>query len=814
MKIIALLMWFLPCLALADAANDLQLARQGSTDYVIVQGENPIPAEKFAAEELSRLLQQITGAVFPVHTEDPDRVPARAIYVGHTRFAADQQINLSAVGPDHWYVRSVGEQLILCGGRPRGTIYAVQEFLEQELGCRWFDPDNQILPAHRDLKLSPVRKNGEPLFRERNIYTQLPATPADDLFRTRMMDTRPKSAKFGFGYGLGTHTAWTYSVNFPEDQPEWLALNAKGERPRSTSGHGPGQICLTHPGARDHVLQQLRERIRKNQAEVKESSDGREPQRIFAINQNDIHFICQCPACQALSASEEADSGVLVDFINALADQIITEFPEVTLETWAYANTIKPPKQVRPRENVLIRVIQLNGEWSNDARGKKNWEPAWYPDLFRPRSHPVNLEATELLLQWSRMSSHLGIWGYWLQYNEDFPSPYLNLRNIHQELKLYKDCKVKSIFIENEGAQTTSFFALKNWVGWKLMQDPDQELLPLTQIFMDGYYRKAAGPMRDYMNLLEDSIAAVPPEAGNLSALKPAGRLYLTPAFFRTAQTLLDQAESACPADSPERLNVRRERIPVDAALYAMWGLLDNQLAAGEKLPWERPAIRLRYEQYRGEQMQKRGAPGTEQELQDELQKLDKISEENLSLHIVPPPGYGRDNLLTNGDFSEGVTAWEKNATQRAVEPRIDTSVVPAGISQSLRFSGSAGNRVFHTQTVKVPAGARKLRLGGWLKTEDLDHHWEAMLQVVVTVRSPQGQTTIRTHVAARTPYQNASMNWSFFGRDFDVDGEVLTATVYLLTGHPGGEAVQDAKPNTGTAWFADLTLEVIRSQP
>lgn len=809
MKTIALLLFSLSILTFAEVT--LQLAQDGQTGYVIMQSAAPIPAENLAAAELGRLLREISGAVFPIQKEMPGTPPpAKAIYVGQTVFALGLPMGLREAGPDKWFVRSVGEHLVLAGGHPRGTLYAVHEFLEQELGCRWFDQHNEFIPKQANLRVNPVDRRGEPWFRERHIYTQLPETPAYHLFRTRLKDTRPKPAPYGFGYGLGTHTAWTYAKNFPADKPEYLALNTSGERPPSTSGHGPGQICLTHPGAREHVLQQLRQRIQNNRTDTENANDGRERQRIFAINQNDTHFICYCPACQALSAEQEADSGALVDFINFLADAIKVEFPDVLLETWAYSNTIKPPKGIRPRDNVLIRVIQLNGEWSSDARGKENWSPEWYPDLFRPRSHPVNRQARELLWQWGRMAHHLGIWGYWLQFGTSFPSPYINLRNIHQELKLYKECKVSSVFIENEGAETTSFFALKNWVGWKLMQDPDQDLAPLVRTFVQGYYGQAADAMLEYLNFLEDAIAAVPAEAGNLSALKEERRPYLTPAFFLKAMQLLDRAETECPADTPERLNVRRERIPVDAALYAMWGLLNNPLPEPQKLLWDRDAIRKRYEECRLEQMHQRGAPGNKEKLQEHLQKLDETAAANLQRHIVPPPGYGTRNLLQNGNFAEGLSGWRKLAESvLLLSPEIDpVSSTPFGPGPALCFRGAKDKHVCWVQNVPVPPGIRNFRLGGWMRKEAFDNGWQASLQAVFSIRSADGKVSTRTVTAGSTPYQNSSMGWSFFGIDFQVEDEILAVSVQLRTSHPSGEKVHISKPNAGTAWFANLALE------
>lgn len=580
------------------SGKSLELASQGKTDYAIVLAAEPIPAEQFSVEELSRHLEQICGVTFAIRREGESPLAGKAIYVGQTEYARRQGIDFSRLGVEEWLLRSMGDNLILCGGRPRGTLYAVYEFLEQELGCHWFDAHNQVIPKRPHLRIKAFRRQGKPAFPDRFIYSGLPGTPSDNLLRVRNKDTKPKPAEQGFGYSIGTHTFWTYSSKFPADKPEYLALNASGERPLSPSGHGPGQICLSHPGARASVLEQLKARLAADATAVSASRDGREAVYAVGINQNDNHWICRCAGCQELSRRGQADSGALLDFINFLADNIKEEYPDALIETWAYANTSKPPVNIRPRDNVLIRVGQLNGEWAGDARrsGDPNWLPEWFPDMFRSRRHPVNREATALLTRWSRISRHLGIWEYWVQYHEGFPSPYVNLRNLHSNLRLYRNMRMERIFVENEASPLSSFYTLKTWAGWKLMQDPGLDLEQLLDIFMPGYYGPAAGPMRAYLQHLEESIAAVPASHGNLSAMKTSQRPYLTLEFFRHSQRLLDEAEALAAADSRFLLNVQQERILVDAALFVMWNKLKQELGEHESMPWDAELILARHQ--------------------------------------------------------------------------------------------------------------------------------------------------------------------------------------------------------------------------
>ena len=659
----------LPCSLQALPAwlfgSNLELASNGKTDYVILLSEQAIPAEQFAAEELSSHLEQICGVPFAIRREYDNPLASKAIYVGQTEFARSQGIDFSSLGVEEWVLRSKGNNLILSGGQPRGTLYAVYEFLEKELGCYWFDVHNQVIPKQPQLRLKAFRRQGKPAFPDRFIYTGQHGVDSDNLLRARNKDTKPKPAKLGFGYSIGTHTFWTYSNKFPEDKAEFLALNAAGKRPQSTSGHGPGQICLSHPGARASVLEQLRAHLAAEAAAVAASKEGREAAYAIGITQNDNHWICQCEGCSKLSREGQADSAALLDFINFLADNIKEEYPDALIETWAYANTSKPPVNVRPRDNVLIRVGQLNGEWAGDAirAGNPNWLPEWFPDLFRPRNHPVNREATALLESWSKLSRHSGIWGYWVLYHEGFLSPWVNLRNLHQELRLLKKFKMERIFVENEITPLSSFYTLKTWAGWKLMQDPSMKLQDLLDIFMPGYYGPAAKPMLGYLNHLEDSIASVPAEYGNLSAMKTSQRPYLTLDFFRKSQFLLDAAEALTDADSRYSLNVQQERILVDSALVVMWKKLEKELPNGESMPWELEQVIDRYQQnYQRLIEQRDDIRGliSLKAVQESVQSLRQKSASFLLMEKDPPSLTVPRIAKAGGE--PGKVAWEKAA--------------------------------------------------------------------------------------------------------------------------------------------------------
>jgi hypothetical protein len=522
---------------------------------------------------------------------------AHKIYVGWTDVAARHAGDGRKLGDEEWMLRTVGPDLIVTGGRPRGTLYGAYEFLERELGCHWLDESTEVVPKVASLKLGELNRRGQPAFQLRWIYTLYSTSdPAKDhAYHARNKANGVSSglpAKYGFnvnyGSGGGCHTFAEYAKDFPPDHPEYLSMNTQGKRIGATDGSGPGGICLMHPEVRRLVLARLKAFIAADRATA--AAGKYPPPGVYDISQNDNHWMCQCPACKAMSQREGSESGPVVDFINAIADGIRLEYPDVLVQTFAYSITEKPPKTLRPRDNVVIRIAELNAEWGRQS------------DLFHSLAHKANRAQFERLQGWSRIAKNLAAWDYWIQYspNDAFVTPYAPTACIPPDLETFYRHGVRIVFVECEAPERTSFFALKRWLGFQLVQNPLQPAEPLRQTFLAGYYGPAAATMGRYLRLIEDSIAAVD---ANLSAMKNYKRPYLTLPFYLACERLLDEAEAQCASDPKSLLHVRRERIPVDCGLFHMWPELTHKLPADAKLPLDRETLLKRYEQYRLEQM-------------------------------------------------------------------------------------------------------------------------------------------------------------------------------------------------------------------
>ncbi len=120
-------------------ASAAVIAENGVARTVIVVDPAATATESYAARQLALFLEQITGASFEIRTNT--QTPVRAIIVGSGAAAASSpEIPYAQLGEEEMVVRTRGDRVLLAGGRPRGTLYAVSRFLQDACGVRWWAP--------------------------------------------------------------------------------------------------------------------------------------------------------------------------------------------------------------------------------------------------------------------------------------------------------------------------------------------------------------------------------------------------------------------------------------------------------------------------------------------------------------------------------------------------------------------------------------------------------------------------------------------------------------------------------------------------
>ena len=164
--------WILLLAVALPARADFTIARGGKARCVIVQQPGATLAESNAVHELVETLGKITGASFQVQEAGDAKVPRHAIVVGSGAAARAlfPEVGLDKLGSEELVMRVKGGRLLLAGGRPRGTTYAVYHFLQEQCGVRWWAPWATTIPQSPSLRVPALDVRSRPAFEYREPF--------------------------------------------------------------------------------------------------------------------------------------------------------------------------------------------------------------------------------------------------------------------------------------------------------------------------------------------------------------------------------------------------------------------------------------------------------------------------------------------------------------------------------------------------------------------------------------------------------------------------------------------------------------------
>lgn len=585
----------------AQDEKGLSIASNGVTDHTIVVPPETvsISSERFAAKELRHFFEKITGAEFSI-VEEGSAHEGPGIYVGATDRAARLGIDAEKLGEEEWVLRTEGEDLVLSGGRPRGTLYAVYELLQGHAGCRWLSHEIEVIPENPNLSIPPLQVRGEPAFswRQTSLYQRHDAGISKEDYALFLVRNRYNGSafwldnpEFGFAKQFGSplhrqgHSLFHYQAAWEEVKPDYFAMLEDGTRaPRPTGGAG-AELSLTNPEVRDRVYESLVGYIEEDRRVAAET--GRPAPTIYPISQNDTaRLYCRSPEAMDLAEREGSYSAVILDFANAIGERIEKQYPEIKLMVFAYQYSKFPPKTIRPRSNVIVQLALLDFEYRNDELA----------DVLRPLTAPTNADALALTKAWAELAGggQMFIWDYAMALRTPFRHPYDGTAKITQNLELWHRLGIQRVFMES-AAIDISFMQLRDWLFFQKSVDPALDTSTLVDEFLAGFFGPAAPQMREYHDLLvESTVAGDKPFFETPPSVNP----YLTPEFFTRVNALLDEAETRCSGtDHAKQLrNVRYERVPVDSALLHLW----HQFASHSDFEGRKEEILDRYERNKG----------------------------------------------------------------------------------------------------------------------------------------------------------------------------------------------------------------------
>ena len=399
------------------------LFENGAFAADVVLPANPGGVEKLAAEELVHHLEKAFGAKVEV-TEEPQFVPGRHpyhLFLGATAAARAAGLPVGRLADEERILKSVGNGLYLLGGdadtdygaarnvksvAARGTLYAVYDFLENELGVRWLWPGDagEVVPRHRNLRIGPIDRGGTEPLEVRTYYMGLGKEKvgfvreenakrffeAQNLFLLRQRLGKRRDFNSG-------HSFSQWWNRFGTAHPEYFNLLPNGKR----IPHRAPQLvsmCVSEPGV-------WKTRVEEWRGWWKKASASRHPPYPW-VNccENDTPGMCTCAKCRAwdgpdprfalneywngsMAGDFEKYMGVKLtcgmsaggrwvitpvpprdDLAASLSDRYVRFYNEVAAEAkryepeakaigYAYANYLDPPLRTRVGPDTVIIFV-------------------------------------------------------------------------------------------------------------------------------------------------------------------------------------------------------------------------------------------------------------------------------------------------------------------------------------------------------------------------------------------------------------------------------------------------------------------------
>lgn len=492
------------------------LFSNGRSDYQIVISEKASISEKTAANELQQYLAKISGVELSITKNLNASGPK--IFVGYNQ-KVGEMIGTRKIPADYegFTYRCVGKNLLIYGGSQRGTMYGVFRFLEQQLGVRWYTPQITKVPQQRkwtfgaDLKCSESPAIG---YRYSNYYctSKSPAWSAHNEENMKWTPTENEYGNIAAYWNAHTMGQLVPAGEFFKDHPEYFALR-DGKRVAN------GQLCLTNPAVLELCKQRLLQKMRDLPGYM-----------IYSLSQNDNEQYCECPKCKAIEDQYGGHSGLILWFVNQVADAAKAEFPQKYVGTFAYVYTRKPPVGIVPRSNVVIRLCSIESCFAHPLTA----------------GCPQNQGFMQDLEGWSKIAPHLFIWDYVVDYAQ-YIAPWPNFQVLGPNIQTFRDNHAIGVFEEAQYQSAGGEFdEMKSWVLMKLLWNPQQDVNALVKDFIYGVYGKAAPKVMEYYLLCQ---SLVKPETHFGIYIRERDPIY-SEDFIKKGMVLLDDAKKA--ADNAE----------------------------------------------------------------------------------------------------------------------------------------------------------------------------------------------------------------------------------------------------------------------
>ena len=440
--------------------SQISLVSNGKTDFTIIIPSENNSQERDAATLMQKVIDSMTGVTLPI--QEKSSIKSDKSIIISTKPFSPKTRKLAIPHPDGFYITSDKKSLIIYGGNKRGAVHGVVHFLGKYLDCRMYAPHYSVFPKKNQISIHKINEYLTPDNHIRIINGDYVHQSKE--YRDWLM-TNEISEEFPNGYFVHTFHKLLPTDEYFDQHPEYFSM-VNGKRTRD-------QLCMSNPDV-------LRLTIRKLRLEM-----SKQPEKnLWSVSQNDNPFYCSCDRCSAIIQEENAPSGPLIRFINAVADT----FPDKEISTLAYQFSRKAPAITKPRKNVQVMLctIELN-------RSKAIAED------------PGSASFVKDIKDWSAITDHIFLWDYTVDFAHQI-TPFPNFHVLQPNIRFFYDHAAKIQFQQSNVGKGHAFSELKAYVISRLLWDTKVNKDSVINDFLNGYYGKAAPFIRKYMDKTESEL--------------------------------------------------------------------------------------------------------------------------------------------------------------------------------------------------------------------------------------------------------------------------------------------------------------------
>jgi hypothetical protein len=592
------------------AARDagFKVVENGAAQAVIVTANAPSAVVRYAAMELQRHIERATGARLEIVAEKDaasSKLPHR-IYVGPSAATEKAGIHADALPLNAFSRQATDSAIFLVGkdtsgraddpstasrarswtgfevGAPplddsasMGSLFAVYEWLENQLGVRWLWPGESgtVIPKTKTVfagavgaqRILPALMHSQPRL---NTWAGMdPNRREKYIYDTSVWLRRQRFARgVSFHYG---HAFTKYWERFGSTHPEYFALRPDGVRaPFDPKRPNLVQMCVSQPALHRQIVADWLIQRKENPSlpwinGIENDKTANDP-------------ACTCEVCRSWDAKnrvlekenqwlsgKQADGKASAPTVSlsdryarfwlALQEEGKKHDPNATVIGYAYADYSEPPVETRLNKNIIVGIVPSYTFPLDEAKR----------DSFRA-----------LWDGWAKTGASLYLRpNYFLS---GYDMPYNFAEQFGEEFK----------YASQHGMIATDFDSLLGMWGvqginlymmGRLNAHPD---LSVAEV-LDEYYAGFGGAkdaVRRYFehwkkvtDKADDDFKAR--SKGGWGFVSKAGDEIYTPQTFETGQALLREAKNATSDDPEARARVEFLQLWLDHAQLSMWVL-------------------------------------------------------------------------------------------------------------------------------------------------------------------------------------------------------------------------------------------------